>query len=176
MSANQTEKKKTEPAKTGTDALISPFKKANSKTVKKIQNRTYGELDALSADIEDIHGSLMESIVIDGTPRAWGEGGGRARNLIPSDIPPLLEGADYYIKDENSNGVFTLAQIVNGRATLFVFKNCITGTRTTFTPYSIRDLAGKHACIKMMTPAEVEEYRKKYFKGHIIASLGPKKR
>lgn len=155
---------------------IAATKKNTSKVMRSLRKRALEETDALGEEVSGIQSSILESIVIDGQPREWGENGERAKFSIPKEIPPLATGYFYYIKDETSDGVFSLIQIVSGQTTLFVFKNCMTGTKTTFTPHSIRDLAGRAAnCIKPMKPSEVEQYRKEYFGGHIISTLGPKK-
>ncbi len=169
-----TEKEKDRKSEASADKKKSPAK-ASSKTVRAVRKKTYNDLDAVSAEVESLQNEILESIVIDGRTSPWGEDGERARYFIPQSIPPLVKGTFYHIKDDFSEGIFVLAEIVRGRAVLFIFQNCVTDTKTSYTPFSIRDLSGKNAFIRAVTPQEASEYKNRYFKKHIIGVLGPKK-
>lgn len=151
------------------------FKKPSSKAIRAMRKKTFAELDKSTEEIEVLQSELMESIIIDGKPEMWGGNGERARYFLPDSIPPLIQGAFYCIRDEICDGVFSLEQIVEGRAVLFVFKNDITGAKTTYTPLSIRDLAVGNSFIRPVSPEEAEEYKNGYFRSHILGALGSQK-
>lgn len=143
-------------------------KRSSSRAIKNFRDRTLESLDEMHEDINALQDEALESILETGIPE----------QDVPeiAECPPLVPGRRYRIRDDNANGIFVLDSVVDGKCTLFVFANVVTGAKTTYTAHSLKDLSRTRGwSITMTEEKEEKKFLGDYFSECVIGTLRSKK-